>query len=377
MRSRKPTKTRSLELSSRLRVLAHERGPGAKLPTVQEIVQLYGISQSTINDALATLEADNVVERRRGSGIYVSPLLHHKTIAIVFDPDFFHRGVSPFWSMLWGLMFTEAQQRSLAVGRTFSFHLALPWEHGANQLQPSLREQVEHRRIHGVIHIGLYPATAAWLMHHHVPVVAYSGYGDCMVAHSHEEQVRLSVEALVAQGCTRIGLWQPVPQFRPINAPFEYDAALLPRQLAAAGVPFFPELVRNNLHLLQPAHGHYRQTQETNQEQGYRTATEVFGATDCAPPDGIVITDDMMTSGVLVALHKRGIRVGQDVRIASHTNRHSPVLFGHEDALTLIEVDPEEIVRALFTHLDRLLATDAVVPRYDVPVRLCQPLVLE
>jgi DNA-binding LacI/PurR family transcriptional regulator len=98
---------------------------------------------------------------------------------------------------------------------------------------------------------------------------------------------------------------------------------------------------------------------EPNQEQGLRAAREVFnrkGKTSTREvPDGLVIDDDMMTRGALAAFDKLGIRAGSDIKIASHTNRGSTVLTGYEDELTLIEVDPAEIVQAMFDMLEILM----------------------
>ena len=72
-------------------------------------------------------------------------------------------------------------------------------------------------------------------------------------------------------------------------------------------------------------------------------------------PDGIVILDDMMTSGALSSLSQIGISVGQDVQIASHTNRGSHLLFGFEEQLVLLEMDPNEIADAMFEMLETLM----------------------
>jgi DNA-binding LacI/PurR family transcriptional regulator len=102
-------------------------------------------------------------------------------------------------------------------------------------------------------------------------------------------------------------------------------------------------------------------TTETNFEQGVRAARELLAsrgrkALNASAPDGLVISDDMMTRGVLKVFRELRVVAGQDVRIATHSNRGSNVLAGHETELTAIEIDPAEIVQAMFDLLETLMA---------------------
>src|SRR3712207_3690640 len=91
-------------LCVKLRELAHAKGLDAKLPTVKELCESLGTSQPTLNGALIRLEAERVIYRRDRSGIFVSPHLYSRTVAIVLDTSFFRvRGSSPFWDFLYGL----------------------------------------------------------------------------------------------------------------------------------------------------------------------------------------------------------------------------------------------------------------------------------
>jgi GntR family transcriptional regulator len=46
--------------------------PGAALPKEEALVQLFGVARATVRRALADLESDGLVQRRHGSGTYVS-----------------------------------------------------------------------------------------------------------------------------------------------------------------------------------------------------------------------------------------------------------------------------------------------------------------
>ena len=46
--------------------------PGDRLPTEKELVKAFGVSRSTLREAMKILKAENVVEIQQGSGTYIS-----------------------------------------------------------------------------------------------------------------------------------------------------------------------------------------------------------------------------------------------------------------------------------------------------------------
>jgi len=139
------------------------------------------------------------------------------------------------------------------------------------------------------------------------------------------------------------------------------------------------ELVQQNTHRA-PEPGAFTET--PYQEQGYETALSVFGDSALLP-NGIVSTDDMFTAGALSALRRCGVRVrppeapvGSEpsVLIATHANVGSTVLIGDADDLGLLQVNPADVVQALFTALEELMRGDASVSlRTYVPVTVKMP----
>ena len=55
----------------RARIVTGELQPGDKVPSVAKLVDEYGLSTSTIRTAIAMLQSEGLIERRRGSGTYV------------------------------------------------------------------------------------------------------------------------------------------------------------------------------------------------------------------------------------------------------------------------------------------------------------------
>lgn len=88
-----------------------------------------------------------------------------------------------------------------------------------------------------------------------------------------------------------------------------------------------------------------------NQLPGYNLARRVF-ASDQPRPDGLVIDDDIVASGVHRALEELGVRIGEDVRIVTHANAGSPIGFGLHGRVIQIVFDPADFVAAMFSLLD-------------------------
>ena len=75
--------------------------------------------------------------------------------------------------------------------------------------------------------------------------------------------------------------------------------------------------------------------------------------------DGVIITDDVMTQGALIALQKLNVPVGHGkgkLNIVSHSNAGSTTLMGREEVLTLVETDPRDVVQAMFDQLEIVMA---------------------
>lgn len=74
-KSRKESGPRYLQLAGDLReeILAGRYGAGNSFPTENELCQRYGVSRFTVREALRRLQAEGLIERKRGSGTRVQP----------------------------------------------------------------------------------------------------------------------------------------------------------------------------------------------------------------------------------------------------------------------------------------------------------------
>lgn len=361
--------TKTQALSTYLTEMANQLGPDARMPTMQQLCDSLGVSVVTLNRALSELEAQNIIYRKHGVGIFVSPRLNQRTVGLVYDRDIFQPGSSPFC----GLLVEGARSRAATGSESFSFYLAMTSKEGL-PVHDDLVEDLRARRLSGLLFIGEQnPQAAEWLQRQGVPLVAlaHTAVAPYRVHIDWPEAVKLAVAALADQGCKQIGLWIPLGSGlgRTGDATSFPELDAYQQTLKKRGLTYNAKLVWENNHL----NDRYDAGGEgTNQEQGFRAAFEVFdpNSNPANRPDGLVILDDMMARGALVALRQLEIQPGKAVRIAAHANQGSGVLAGYESDLIRIEIDPAEIIQAMFDMLETLMdggtptkRTVAVKPR--------------
>ena len=342
-----------------LRERARRVGCDGKLPTVVELCGMLGVARATVNSALDGLEAEGIIRRRQGSGIYVTPRIDQKTVALVFGSNIFAAAVSPFYAML----IEHCERRAENHRENFSFFLDLPSASAAADGSPVHRDlaaAIVGGKLHGILLAARNSAAEEeWLRAQGLPVVSL----DVGMPRPHTvgidygEMIRLGVAALAEQGCRRIGLVAPTPMG--VNGVQTFSEAL-----QELGLPFHPERTwTSRMRSAVAALPH--------DEQGRQALTALFAGDRTLAPDGVMIADDMMTRGALVAARQLHLAVGRDVKIATHANRGSATLRNDEAALIRVEVDTEELVEAMFGMLERLMAGQALpADRIEIRPRL-------
>ncbi|GCE22178.1 GntR family transcriptional regulator [Dictyobacter kobayashii] len=349
--SQAETKVRMLH--TQIRDLAYQRGPGSKLPTVRELCQMFQTSRVSLYEALDDLEAQNILYREQSRGIFVSQKIYRKSICIVLDTSLLLRtSASPFWGMLWGHFAAVTQQRSQIKDEYYTMHLISRVPGNDTQLPEEIERLIQTECIHGVLAVGFPAAFNEHIMSRGVPCVTFAEGGNWMVGLNMIEVLRLGVKCLTEQGCQQIGLWNTTFWQGDSNVAVPSYDGLFASFLQTYRQTFHPDLIQS-IYKLSAAQSSL--PFQTFQEQGYQLALQVFTNPALPKPDGIVSTDDMMTDGLLAAFQTLGIRVGEDVKIATHANKSSMMLFKHMRGMTVIEFDPEDIVHAMFSMLDQLL----------------------
>ncbi len=322
--------------------------PNTPLPSYSQIVREYGVVQTTIDRVWRELEADGLIVRKHGKGIFVSPRAKQINIGLVFGVNVFGTAISPFY----GTLLQRCQQRTQTHNEHFSFYLDLPTTQLGGVSFPAHRdlvEDIEASKLHGILLVSRHSEEQEnWLRQQNIPVVAFAPEMRTkdVVGIDYGELVRLGVESLAAQGCKRIALMTGLGHARSHTPPFREDTQAYEKTLRRLGLECRPEWIwEPDAPIERKKGGAWIE----DGRQGMRALLE--GSRDTVP-DGIVITDDIMTDGALLAAQKMKLVVGREIRIASHSNKESPILHRYDEFLTLIEIDTDDIVEAMFNMLE-------------------------
>jgi hypothetical protein len=337
--------TRQQSAAEQLTALARKLGPGERLPTFVQLREELGVSVTTLVAALSDLEARGILTRRHGVGIFVARDALRHNIAMLCDARFFHgeTAISPFWPML----VQRGWQRVREKGNHFAlyFVVAPAGDHeeiGAGvpaAIGDILASDLKQGRIQGVLGAGLSICVSYWLQQIAIPFVAFAGYAPHRVQLDLALGVQRGVEALAARGCRRIGFW--------IAAPMKCEnVAIFRRTLEQCGLPFDPALIQDN-----SADG---AASLTSLQLGERAAQVTFGpeSDPARRPDGVLCDEDTLARGALPRLTRLGIQPGKDLPFATQTNAGSPLLFGYEENLIRIEMDPARLAEEMVTLLE-------------------------
>lgn len=341
------TETKVSEIYQRLYALALEKGPDAQLPTVRVLCESLTTTRVTLREALTLLEAEHIIYTKNRQGIFVSPRIYHKSVHILFSSHSFAAPASPFWSMLWMQLEQEAQQRANFKNEICTFHLVKPTDNADYSIPEAVETLLQTERADGVLAIGLQSSEKGMLNGEGLPCVTFAGEGEYTIYLDFAEFGRMATETLLRQNCKRMGWWAYNVPSHPLEK--MSNVQTFRQLLQEYKRPLYPELIR-------VPHVPPLRSSLSLQEQGYLLAREVFEGPFSLRPDGLVISDDMMTDGALVAFDELGIRVGHDICVVSHGNTGSPILFGRTKHMTIIEYDPAMLAQAMFSTLDTLMA---------------------
>jgi DNA-binding LacI/PurR family transcriptional regulator len=341
---------------AQLSQIAYHLGPDARMPTFASLCEQTRVSKATLDAALSQLEAQGIIMRRQGAGIFVSSLLK-RSIALVCDPQF---SLEPRLRGFWELIVREARLRVAGSHYDLAFHFSTLETESATDgpaLHPALMDDIQAGRVQGVLTVALPNETVEWINEQGTAVVAFGGKGPVSVNMDVVDVVKLGVDALAARGCQRLALWSEMWSASGDENRTGKRALTQAFRRALTG-----QKLEFNNNWLRPQARELAGPASFDQARDW--VQEVFGVPRGSWPDGLLITNDILTRDVMPALQKLDIIPNRDIVVASHANTDSPVLRPYEDELMLIEYDSGEIVQSMFDQLEALLRGEAVINRY-------------
>ena len=346
----KDVRSKQPQVTAALVAMAKKLGPGAKMPTARELVRTLGVASSTLMRCIDILERRRVLHSRQGSGIYVDDRVAQKAVALVFGENIFAKNASEFGSLVLKCCALRAAQHN----ERFTFSLDLPGI--VNEQAPAvpalldIADAFHEGMVDGVILLNG-PRHEAWLRNQGVPVVSGSPSEDDpranVVSIDYRQLVQGGVETLCDAGCRTMGVIGVFLSHKKL-----FQAALHERGLTAHEE--WMVVPQNNLGSVSERHAALGEkfADQFLQQCGW----SMRNRTKAHLPDGLLITEDMLAFGVLPALMRRGVRIGRDLKICTHSNMGSQVLARWESKILHVRFNPEDFAMALFDMLEDLMA---------------------
>jgi DNA-binding LacI/PurR family transcriptional regulator len=339
MVSAQESASKTEQANSALVALLHARGPGIKLPTIEEMCAQVGVSRTTLEAALQMVERRGLVRRRRGSGIYVTERIRQKTIGVVFGRDIFSPGFSPYWSLLLQAIGAQAG----ACGLRPQAYLDIPQGQGGLGGHAQLFEDLDAQRLDGLMLFAPHYAydEVGPLRAYGIPLILPCGAPpDWVVTKDHDAGIRLAAREIARQSRRHIGLLA-APDYRPL-----LEAEL--RQHGLTNVTI-DDWSYETWACSIPRAG-------SREHCAYRLTQHVISQTaQHSLPEVVLSLDDTATRGVLTALLQAGLQPGRDLTLLSSANAGSPVLAPYAEGLICLTFDPADEVRVALTMLETLM----------------------
>lgn len=338
--------------------LARSMGGGAKLPTIRQLCKQMRVSLPTIDTALDRLENQGLLYRKHGSGIYVSSLSQTRRVGVVIRSLAGKQSAGMFYRLLLDALQGQCRERNDLL--TYYLYDA---EHDRTGHGPQhLKVDIANKRVDGLVLAGLTGEEVDQVQGMEIPAVTYCAWHTRgpRVALDNHATILEGVKALVGLGRGRIAF--AYPNYAPAAGVTEF-VKLFQRALSEEGaqtrenwlIPFRLDAIL--LRALE-ASRHFRQLW-----------------TDADRPDALLSMNDEYTAGVLNAAEMMGVRIPQDLLVASHANV-GPDLFNGAEVIR-IEYDPAATARACLLTLDELLqgkpvtAVRHIQPSIRTPAEVC------
>lgn len=270
--------------------------PGDRIESESQLAKRLGVSLTTVREALGSLAQDGVVERRQGSGTYVSDLFGARHVGILMGMDIGSQRTSYFYLRLLQDLRSFFERHELRAKLYLGRRPAGP-PAGPGLVCPEFFEDLEASRLAALVAVATAyePGWVQAVADARVPLVGSGNAFTYSAGPDYLQMVRLSVEYLAGCGCGRLAMLATGGR----GVTDAFAAALASRQLS-----YRPEWVVEEAH-------------PGLEGRGWKAFQRVWDAAE-TKPDGLVVCDDFMFQEVVMAVLDRGVAVPERLRIATH-----------------------------------------------------------
>ena len=310
----------------RAQVLKDSR-PGDKLDSEAKLAEKLGVSFVTVREALAVLAREGLIERRHGSGTFVTDPVVGKAVAIVVGLDISSPTKSPFFLSLVQILRNNLAEHGLRsiLYTVYRYPDPKPGQEWVVAACPEFWDDVAHGRLRGVITI-LCPIH--WAKQLHKTGLPWVGdQSDYSVHNDDQGLIRDSVRTLVEEGRDRVALlgWGPRDYFDKACAQLEH--------------PPPTDWVRWDLNPDTP-------------DEGWKAIMKIWNGSK-KKPNGLAVTNDIIFTRVMQALLALKVSIPDDLMVVSHANKDISV--SAPFSMLQLEFSPEEFAQTLSELIRSLL----------------------
>ena len=345
----------SQQISQRLRdEIFAQYQPGQQLPSIAAIAKRFGVSSPSVRESLSVLEAEGLIERRTGSGTYVRDLTKVQHVGVLVEEDISDPQTSYFYRRAPQQVVRFLRENQTAA-RLYAGHLR-PRDAVRRRLTcTEFLEAIESRRLSGVVAFTpdqTFPQWYGALEKQRVPVVGPSEKCTRRVIWDSTALVRTGVDYLLGHGRRRIALME-------YRWPADRQAGFVENfraTLGAAGVAVNERWIRRSRIPCAP-------------EAGWEEFRAIW-AEGREKPDGLLICNDNLFPGAVMAILQLGIRVPEDLLVVTHFNHGSGMVCPFP--VVKLEFDPDGYARTAGATLLKLMRHEPVP---EAPVLLPHELV--
>ena len=328
------------------RELADRYEPGQRFPSQNELAERFGLAATTVREAVGMLVQEGLLERRRGSGTYVTGRRPESYVGVLIELDISHPATSYHWLRTTQSLRRWFDERGFRT-RLYAGHTG-PYDPTPDQPTcPEFWTDLRAGRIKAlaVVCTQLHGETLQEIAGRGIPFFPGTHPADTRLIDG-VEIVRRGARALIEANRTRLAF---VERAGPGQASPARKAFVA--ELEAAGLDVRPHWLEGVVpdRLSGPASAAFRRIWEAESEK----------------PDGLMVTDDTFYDDIASLLLANRIAVPEQLAVACHTNKGAPP--PPVPPSIRVEIDPDELARLVGENLVlRMANPDA--PATGLPV---------
>jgi DNA-binding LacI/PurR family transcriptional regulator len=259
---------------------------GDRLPSMQQLAEHLAVSINTVSAALALLARDGVVEKRHGSGVYVTARAQAWRIGLLSELDLLDARIGPFFRALAGAV--KRRLQTLGAVPLLYVGNVIPGMKPEAPTCPQFWADVAAGQLDGAVLLDV-PSTHGWWERVQAcPIPAVGELTNYQSRFDHAGMIAAAVQHLAAGGCRRLGLIATY-------CADEFCQAVATHRLHTHDGWICGEVPRDV------------------RGSGADALRRIWAAPE--RPDGLVILDDMLFQDALPVMQELALRVPQDVRL--------------------------------------------------------------